>query len=264
MGWSDEQLHFQQNRGVLLDNYVVNGEWEIVASNLTIIEGFGLAGFRVEIEIQRRSGFFILNIVMPVVLLSFLNITVFLIPVESGEKISYGITVLLALAVFMSIVGEMLPRSSDVVPLVTIYLFVLLIISVLTVMVAIIIVWLHHKDEEETKRQKATTTFKNMFRKVRVLNRATTPLTKVKPSIDHLDTENVEPSPAMKINQGASLLDAVKKLGNPEKVLPPVPDEERRVNRYKLIGRHIDTVAFFIFTVIWLSVTLGFTLVLST
>ena len=59
---------------------------------------------------KRRPGFFIVNIVMPVVLLSALNIMVFLIPVDSGEKISYGITVLLALSVFLSIVADMLPR----------------------------------------------------------------------------------------------------------------------------------------------------------
>ncbi|RUS86580.1 hypothetical protein EGW08_005661 [Elysia chlorotica] len=266
MGWSTSELQFVANTGaVILDSYVTNGEWEIISTKVSVVSEWGLAGFQVEIVIQRRSGFFILNIVMPVVLLSFLNIVVFLIPVDSGEKISYGITVLLALAVFMSIVGDMLPRSSDVVPLVTIYLFVLLIISVLTVMVAIIIVWLHHKDEQETKRQKATSTFKSVFKKVRILNRATTPISTVmeKTPSELSDVENGDPSPARKINQGASLLDAVKKLGNPERVLPPVPNEERRVNNYKLIGRHIDTIAFFAFTFVWLSVTLAFTIVLS-
>ena len=110
------------------------------------------------------------------------------------------------------------------------------------------------------KRQKAASTFKNVFKKVRILNRATAPITKG----DHDDAENADPNQGLKIHQGASLLDAVKKLGNPEKVLPPVPTEERRVNKYKLIGRHIDTVAFFTFTFIWVSVTLAFTLVLST
>ena len=90
------------------------------------------------------------------------------------------------------------------------------------------------------------------------MNRATAPITKVMS-----DQDSADQSPAGKINQGASLLEAVKKLGNPEKVLTPVPNEERRVNKYKIIGRHIDIVAFFTFTFVWLAVTLGFTLVLS-
>ncbi|RUS86578.1 hypothetical protein EGW08_005659 [Elysia chlorotica] len=269
MGWTKSILRFLiEDEGVDLDSYTINGEWEIISTSIKIDTGEGLAGFRVEIVIQRRSGFFVLNIVMPVVLLSFLNIVVFLIPVDSGEKISYGITVLLALTVFMSIVGDMLPRrveSSDIVPLVTIYLFVLLVISVLTVMVAIIIVWLHHKDEQETKRQEATHTFRNLFKKVRLFKKATTPSKKVmpEPSNDQVDPENADPNPGLKIDKGMSLMKAVQSVTSPEKALPPVVDTEPQVNKYKLIGRHIDTIAFFIFLFMWVSVTLAFTIKLN-
>ncbi|GFO16957.1 neuronal acetylcholine receptor subunit alpha-3 [Plakobranchus ocellatus] len=256
MGWFNTELNFYTDSGgVELDNFVVNGEWEIISTNLTV-----------QFILQRRSGFFILNIVMPVVLLSFLNIIVFLIPVDSGEKISYGITVLLALAVFMSIVSDMLPRSSDVVPLVTIYLFVLLIISVLTVLVAIIIVWLHHKDEKESKRQKVSTSYKNLFKKVRLLNRATAPLTtvSVNPATGHQDQDLDNDDQSTSISKGPSLLSAVKKLSNPDKVFPPVPEEGHRINRYRLIGRYLDSIAFIVFIFLWGAVTLGFTLALST
>ncbi|RUS86579.1 hypothetical protein EGW08_005660 [Elysia chlorotica] len=267
MGWSNFHLRFLVGDGSIdLDNYATNGEWELISATQTTDSEWDLAGFRVEIVIQRRSGFFVLNIVMPVVLLSFLNIVVFLIPVDSGEKISYGITVLLALAVFMSIIGDMLPRSSDVVPLVTIYLFVLLIISVLTVMVAIIIVWLHHKDEQEMKRQKATSTFRSLFKKVRLFKNATTPITKLmpKPSNDQVDPENADPNPGLKINKGMSIMDAVNSVTSPENAPPPVVDEEPRVNKYKLIGRHVDAIAFVIFLFLWASITLAFTIVLNT
>ncbi|KAK0064712.1 neuronal acetylcholine receptor subunit alpha-6, partial [Biomphalaria pfeifferi] len=56
------------------------------------------------------------------------------------------ITVLLALSVFMSIISGMLPRSSTL-PRVTIYLFILLAISVLTVVDSIIIVYIYNKEE---------------------------------------------------------------------------------------------------------------------
>lgn len=54
---------------------------------------------------------------------------------------------LLALSVFLSIVGGMLPRSSKSMPEVTMYLFILLIISMLTVLDSIAIVCLHHMEE---------------------------------------------------------------------------------------------------------------------
>ena len=58
-----------------------------------------------------------------------------------------GITVLLALTVFMSIMSSMLPRSSESMPLIISYIFSLLTISVLTVAVSVIIVKLHHMEE---------------------------------------------------------------------------------------------------------------------
>ena len=41
----------------------------------------------------------------------------FILPVESGEKVSLEVTILLSLAVFMLIVTESMPPSSDNFPL---------------------------------------------------------------------------------------------------------------------------------------------------
>ncbi|XP_059159006.1 acetylcholine receptor subunit beta-like 1 [Physella acuta] len=131
--------------------YTLHGEWDLISG--TIITSNLSSGvvqvptFQLKFNLKRRPIFLIVNIILPVVFLSFLNILVFIIPVESGEKIGYGITVLLALSVFMSIVGGMLPRSSLSMPNVTIYLFILLIISMLTVIDSIVIVYLSHKEE---------------------------------------------------------------------------------------------------------------------
>ena len=58
-----------------------------------------------------------------------------------------GITVLLALSVFMSIMSSMLPSSSESMPLMISYIFILMAISVLTVVDSIVIVGLHHMEE---------------------------------------------------------------------------------------------------------------------
>ncbi|CAL1535034.1 unnamed protein product, partial [Lymnaea stagnalis] len=134
-----------------LNYFITNGEWELQSTELIIRnfstgENSALSCVQMKFFLKRRPAFLILNIILPVVFLSFLNILVFVIPVESGEKIGYGITVLLALSVFMSIVSGMLPRSSLNMPNVTIYLFFLLFLSMLTVIDSIIIVYLHHKE----------------------------------------------------------------------------------------------------------------------
>lgn len=62
-----------------------------------------------------------------------------------------GITVVLAISVFLSIISEMLPRSSQEVPYVTIYLFALYVVSVLTVLDSVLIVFLYHVEEVSSK-----------------------------------------------------------------------------------------------------------------
>jgi len=49
---------------------------------------------------------------MPIVLTSLLVVLVFIVPVESGEKVSYVLTVFLSLAVLLTIVADSLPSTS--------------------------------------------------------------------------------------------------------------------------------------------------------
>ncbi|XP_033747863.1 neuronal acetylcholine receptor subunit alpha-7-like [Pecten maximus] len=50
---------------------------------------------------------------VPVMLLCFLNPFVFLLPSSSGERISYTITMFLSLAVYMTLIGDILPKVSE-------------------------------------------------------------------------------------------------------------------------------------------------------
>ncbi|GFR64249.1 acetylcholine receptor subunit alpha [Elysia marginata] len=74
----------------------------------------------VSVVIKRRPRFFMLNLLMPTLALSFLNILVFILPADSGEKVGYSITVLLSVMLMMGVTTDTLPESSDVVPLVKI------------------------------------------------------------------------------------------------------------------------------------------------
>uniref|UniRef100_A0A2C9LNN1 Neurotransmitter-gated ion-channel ligand-binding domain-containing protein n=1 Tax=Biomphalaria glabrata TaxID=6526 RepID=A0A2C9LNN1_BIOGL len=185
---------------------------------------------------------------------------------DSGEKISYGITVLLALSVFLSIVSSMLPRSGTTTPKLTIYLFLLLIISMLTVIDSIIIVYLAHKDEKETSHLKAKENFQSAFSKTQTLTRTISSMlnNKVKPN-DNVNPNDSSPSPNNTTSDADSprdrnftyvdMKDEVNESKN--KKTPP------RVNNYRLIGKHIDRVSFIFFSVLWILVTLGFLLDLA-
>ena len=57
-----------------------------------------------------------LTVLFPCILTSSVAAVSFILPPESGEKVSLSVTVLLSLAVFLLMVSEQLPASSDTFP----------------------------------------------------------------------------------------------------------------------------------------------------
>lgn len=81
---------------------------------------FGLPlinNYNFPINLQRRSLYYTFNIIIPCVLLSILTLTVFWMQPGSTDKVSLGLTVLLAFAVYMLLVAEKMPTSAKSVPL---------------------------------------------------------------------------------------------------------------------------------------------------
>ncbi|XP_069125694.1 neuronal acetylcholine receptor subunit beta-3-like [Argopecten irradians] len=73
-----------------------------------------------------------------------MNILVFLIPAESGEKISYAITVLLTFAVYLSVYSDKIPPLSLPIPIFSVSLLIKLSSSCLIAFCCIIISKISH------------------------------------------------------------------------------------------------------------------------
>ena len=69
----------------------------------------------------RRPLFYIISIILPAVLLAVICLAVYILPPDSGEKISLGVTTLLALILFQELIGGSLPPSSDRTPIISKY-----------------------------------------------------------------------------------------------------------------------------------------------
>ncbi|KAL6436054.1 hypothetical protein ACFW04_005695 [Cataglyphis niger] len=76
------------------------------------------------IQIRRRTLYYFFNLIVPCVLISSMALLGFTLPPDSGEKLTLGVTILLSLTVFLNLVAESMPTTSDAVPLiVTILLY---------------------------------------------------------------------------------------------------------------------------------------------
>ncbi|XP_060579589.1 neuronal acetylcholine receptor subunit beta-3-like [Ruditapes philippinarum] len=130
---------------VITRYFVESGTWNLIGSDMEQLYDNATVVFR--INLARRPRFVLTNVVLPIIAMTFLNVIIFLIPVESGERMSYNITVLLAIAVFLSLVGENLPQSSKHMPVFSFYLLTILLMSVVITIVNIYSLRLYYRKD---------------------------------------------------------------------------------------------------------------------
>lgn len=66
--------------------------------------------------LQRKPGYYEANIILPSVVITLVGAFGFILPVDSGEKVSLEVTVLLSQTVFQLLVADKLPPSADANP----------------------------------------------------------------------------------------------------------------------------------------------------
>ncbi|XP_022782603.1 neuronal acetylcholine receptor subunit alpha-7-like isoform X2 [Stylophora pistillata] len=110
-----------------IKKYVVNGEWDLIGIPAQRNEVIYVCcpqpypDVTYTIHIRRRSKYYYVNMIVPCALITSLTLLSFFLPPDSGERITLVITNLLAMTVFMLIVAEIMPATSEVIPLISIY-----------------------------------------------------------------------------------------------------------------------------------------------
>lgn len=97
-------------------------------------------------RVRRRILYYVSNLIIPCAVIAALAFLSFYLPVDSGERISLVITVLLAMTVYMLMVSNSMPPTSEVIPLIgKYYLAVMIEIALCLVATCMTIRW-HHND----------------------------------------------------------------------------------------------------------------------
>lgn len=140
-----------------LDKYIETAEWQIIGNyveyDVDVYDtNIGVLNYTViyyHLKLRRTCHSCILNIIVPVLVLAFLNLLTFFVPCESGEKTSFPISIFLTLAVFLTMITLSLPESIDGVSYLSTYVTFQLIISTLTLLSAVIALQIHHKMDKQ-------------------------------------------------------------------------------------------------------------------
>ncbi|XP_071114964.1 uncharacterized protein [Haliotis cracherodii] len=103
-------------------------------------------------HLKRQASFYVLGIVFPMVLLSILNSFVFLLPADSGEKISFLVSIFVTYAVFLNFVSDLIPKS-DRLPRLALYLVLVQCHSTLCILATLFILNRHHKKANDDAKE---------------------------------------------------------------------------------------------------------------
>lgn len=142
-------MFYSDDTGIFLSELESNSEWDVVSTGWnTIVDILG-TNVSFELKLRRKPLYVILVIILPICMLALLNICVFILPCESGEKASYAITVFLAFVVFMTIVTATLPENSENLAVFSIFLIIQTISSTLITITALILIRFHAKQDDD-------------------------------------------------------------------------------------------------------------------
>uniref|UniRef100_A0A914QNY0 Uncharacterized protein n=1 Tax=Panagrolaimus davidi TaxID=227884 RepID=A0A914QNY0_9BILA len=98
----------------------------------------------IHINIERRPMFYVFNLILPCVLTSLVALLGFYMPSDSGEKVTLGITSLLSTTVFLMLVADSMPPTSDALPLIGLYYGVTIFIVSLATALTVFTLNIHH------------------------------------------------------------------------------------------------------------------------
>nr|ASO96849.1 nicotinic acetylcholine receptor subunit alpha 6 [Rhyzopertha dominica] len=144
-------LVLKSEEGGDLSDFITNGEWYLIGmpgKKNTIVyaccpEPYVDVTFT--IQIRRRTLYYFFNLIVPCVLISSMALLGFTLPPDSGEKLTLGVTILLSLTVFLNLVAEKIPTTSDAVPLIGTYFNCIMFMVASSVVLTVVVLNYHHR-----------------------------------------------------------------------------------------------------------------------
>nr|XP_012647067.1 acetylcholine receptor subunit delta isoform X1 [Microcebus murinus] len=134
------------------EGFTENGEWEIVHRPARVnvdpsapLDSPSRQDVTFYLIIRRKPLFYIINILVPCVLISFMINLVFYLPADCGEKTSMAISVLLAQSVFLLLISKRLPATSMAIPLIGKFLLFGMVLVTMVVVICVIVLNVHFR-----------------------------------------------------------------------------------------------------------------------
>ncbi|XP_070574562.1 neuronal acetylcholine receptor subunit beta-3-like [Ptychodera flava] len=209
-------------------NYMENSEWELLSTSMEteIFSEDSDDQYSIVdciLVLKRRPLYYVINMVLPGVVLAVLSILVLLLPPESGEKMSYGVSLLISVSVLNLMVAEKIPASSNTVPLLIQFLLLNLFLVASSILVSVVTLRLCHRQPSQLRMSPwVEKVFIEVLPKLLCLKQRT-----LLAAADSRDTATVR----------SASLDSIAKANHVNRAFEPNDEEVQRSNG-SAISRH--------------------------
>lgn len=151
-----------------ISNYQRHDEWDLVDFNSTknVVKyeccEHPYHDIKFSYTLRRRPNYYNLNVVVPTFATAILIVMSLLIPINSGERVSFAVTILLSIIVFLLIVSDNLPRS-DTEPLLSRMIIGLIYYSLIVLIFTILLSYVHYYLQDLKENNKTHSEFIDNF-----------------------------------------------------------------------------------------------------
>ncbi|XP_046583793.1 neuronal acetylcholine receptor subunit alpha-10-like [Haliotis rubra] len=136
-----------------MSSFKVNSEWDLISVPVERhVVYYGCCpdpypDVTFYVNLRRKPFFYVVNLLFPCILITAVGLLGFMLPPDAGEKVALEITVLLSLAVFMLVVSDTLPPSSETFPFIGIYFFLAMMLVTFSTVLTVIVLNVHFKGQ---------------------------------------------------------------------------------------------------------------------
>uniref|UniRef100_A0A0K0DZ20 Neurotransmitter-gated ion-channel ligand-binding domain-containing protein n=1 Tax=Strongyloides stercoralis TaxID=6248 RepID=A0A0K0DZ20_STRER len=147
-----------------LSYYIKHGEWDIKSTPArrvaTEFNNKKYVELYFYIHIKRKSLYYVINWIIPSSIISITNVLGFTLPSECGEKITLQITNLLSVLVFLGMVSDVTPVTSETIPIIVLFFSASMLILGASIVSTILIINIFFRNP---KTHKMTPWMKKIF-----------------------------------------------------------------------------------------------------
>ena len=134
----------------IIDDFYPHSSWRLLEYSTATEDINGISLFYINLRITGRAMYYGVMVIAPTVLFALLNPLVFLLPVESGERVGLAMTIFLSYKIFVALVSSSIPASSN--PMCALLIVMIIIIVVSGNILFAIIISVNYFNEEDVDK----------------------------------------------------------------------------------------------------------------